>query len=250
MRVVGPLLIGIIASVAVFTASPSIAQSHISAVSAYDRGDYAIARSKWQQLADQGDPQAMIQIGLMHLRGHGVRRSSIEAAKWFRMGANLGNAEAQFKLGFLLANIGLAPDDSVGHVQKNYAEGLRWYRAAAKQGHNLAAFHTGHAYSYARGVKQNFGEALHWYKRAARLGNSHGAFNVGFMYFHGQGIPQDVPKSLMWFKIATDLGYVFGPSVLEILLPTLNPDQIAEADRLADHWLRRHRTDRRGPSSR
>ncbi len=52
--------------------------------------------------------------------------SYTEAARWFRMAAERGNADAQYMLGGLYS-------DGRG-VAQDYAEALKWYRMAAEQG--------------------------------------------------------------------------------------------------------------------
>ena len=49
--------------------------------------------------AEQGDAYAQLLLGLMHIKGFGVVKSSSEAAKWFRKSAENGNANAQYNLG-------------------------------------------------------------------------------------------------------------------------------------------------------
>lgn len=54
-------------------------------------------------------------------------RNFVEAAKWYRLAAEKGHAEAQFFLGFQFW-------EGLG-VKKDEVEATRWYRKAAEQGH-------------------------------------------------------------------------------------------------------------------
>ena len=81
-----------------------------SAAEAYRRGDYPTAFKEYMTWAEQGDPRAQTQIGLMYLRGQGVGQNVGSAAEWLRKAAVQGNVDAQFHLGMLyVADPGLAP---------------------------------------------------------------------------------------------------------------------------------------------
>jgi TPR repeat protein len=51
---------------------PAVAGPYEDAVAAYERGAYATAKRLWGPLAEQGDPDAQYQIGMMSYRGTGV----------------------------------------------------------------------------------------------------------------------------------------------------------------------------------
>lgn len=84
--------------------SPAIAVPLDDAQAAYGRNDYATALTLFKPLAEQGDPSAQFQLGVMYGNGQGVRRDYAEAEKWYRRAANQGNAQAQNSLGFVYTN--------------------------------------------------------------------------------------------------------------------------------------------------
>ena len=86
---------------------------------------------KWFRLAaDQGNPAALVAMGLSYKTGDGVRQDYAEAMSWFRRAAEEGNAEAQRDLALAYANgEGVPQDNSLAYV---------WYSLAAAQGHQLA----------------------------------------------------------------------------------------------------------------
>ena len=52
--------------------------------------------AKWYRLAaDQGNPDAQLNLGLMYEYGRGVEKSYEEAAKWYRLAADQGNPDAK-----------------------------------------------------------------------------------------------------------------------------------------------------------
>jgi TPR repeat protein len=66
----------------------------------------------------------------MYYEGEGVPQDYAEAARWYRLAAEQGNADAQDILGLMYANGAGVAEDA--------AEALRWWREAAEQGHALA----------------------------------------------------------------------------------------------------------------
>ena len=121
---------------AVGVAKPASAFDAVRA--AYQKGDYETVLRLGRPLADQGDVRAQSMVGLVHYLGRGgVPQDLDEAAKWFRLAGDQGDATAQFYLGLMYA-------EGRG-VPQNYAEAARWYRLAAERGdapaqYNLALF--------------------------------------------------------------------------------------------------------------
>lgn len=66
--------------------------------SALQKGDYATARHEWRPLAVRGNVDAQFCMGVMYNAGQGVAQDFKEAAKWYRLAAAQGHAEAQFNL--------------------------------------------------------------------------------------------------------------------------------------------------------
>jgi hypothetical protein len=58
----------------------------------------------------------------MYLKGHDIPKDNNEALKWFRKGADQGNAEAQYSLGYMYASGQGVPQDYVlAHMWFNLA---------------------------------------------------------------------------------------------------------------------------------
>lgn len=47
-----------------------------------DRGDYATAHREWLPLAEEGDPLAQANLGVMYEKGAGVPQNYAEAVRW------------------------------------------------------------------------------------------------------------------------------------------------------------------------
>src|SRR6516164_8387543 len=122
-------------AVAVGLASP--ADGAAEAETAFQKADYAKALKLARPLAEDGDPRAEAVLGSAYYRGRGVPQNDSEAAKWFRLAADKGNAAA------------------------------RCYRRAAEQGDPQAQYNLGLAYARGEGVTQNAVEAHMWFNLAA-----------------------------------------------------------------------------------
>ena len=83
----------------VLSGSPVLANETQKALNAINRGDYKTAIDIWQNLANRGNNAAQFNLGLMYFKGDGVKQNLSKAAKWFRLAATQGNAEAQLNLG-------------------------------------------------------------------------------------------------------------------------------------------------------
>ena len=64
----------------------------------YEQGNYSEAMKWWRKAAEQGDPDAQYNLGLMYDNGNGVQRNYAEALRWLRMAAKQGFADAQTAL--------------------------------------------------------------------------------------------------------------------------------------------------------
>jgi TPR repeat protein len=69
--------------------------------SAYDKGDFGIARNLYSELAVQGDRTAQFKLGEIYEEGKGVAKDSREAVRWYVVASGQGFAEAAFNLGRL-----------------------------------------------------------------------------------------------------------------------------------------------------
>jgi len=57
----------------------------------HSRQEYSEARRYLFLAAEKCNCDAMIGVGLLHYRGHGVPENETEATRWFRLGAYEGN---------------------------------------------------------------------------------------------------------------------------------------------------------------
>src|SRR5438874_12072440 len=89
---------------------------------AYQNGDYAAALRLLRPLADAGNPEAQVFIGMSYEFGDGVTKNTAEAVKWYRQAADKGNMDAAYNLGTIY--------EEGNGVPKNIAEAVKWFRVA------------------------------------------------------------------------------------------------------------------------
>ena len=59
-------------------------------LAAYDTGDYGRAFREWKPLAEQGQPDAQLNLGAMYDSGYGVIQDHVYAYMWFNIASANG----------------------------------------------------------------------------------------------------------------------------------------------------------------
>jgi TPR repeat protein len=108
-----------------------------------------------------------------------------EAARWYRMAVDQGNATAR------------------AHIGRLY---MRWYRGAADQGNASARTVIGQLFEYGCGVPRDYGEAMRRFRMAADQGDGAAQNNVGWLHANGLGVPRDPSQARVWMQRAAANG--------------------------------------------
>jgi TPR repeat protein len=166
--------------------------------SAYDKGDFGIARNLYSELAVQGDRTAQFKLGEIYEEGKGVAKDSREAVRWYVVASSQGFAEAAFNLGRLY-------HDGRG-VPQNFARAREWYLIATRRGVIKAAANLGFMNASGEGGRPDYRQAIRWFVFAAQRGDNLAKCNLGTMYFNGQGVPRDLVRAHMWYNLAAAHG--------------------------------------------
>lgn len=109
-----------------------------------------------QEIAENGDCEAQVELGKRFFWGNGVEKNDEEARKWFLRAAQKDNAEA-------IAFLGLFS------YQKNspfgsFSEAFDLFSRAAEHGEPNGIFFLGLMNMRGRGVKRNYVQAYSWFK--------------------------------------------------------------------------------------
>lgn len=138
-----------------------------------------------------------IALGIGYMEGRVVPEDFVLAEKWFRKGAEQGNARAQYLLGALF--------QWGKGVPMNEATAVMWFTRAAKQDLIKAHETLGEMYRDGKGVKKDDAIAVKWFRRAAERGDALAQFTLGAMYHTGRGVALDPVEAHKWFMLAAAL---------------------------------------------
>jgi TPR repeat protein len=200
------------------------------AAAAYKQKNYKLAHTKFtlaenkfrrQSLAGDADAQHM--LGTMYYMGlldthlsvgawdevNTEAERNTEAAKWFRLAANQGHAEAQYNLGEMYL--------SGRGVPKSHTEALKWIGLSANQGHAEAQYNLGEMYYYdvkdfnlphppEQVVPQSYTESAKWFRLAANQGYADAQYMLGGMYLSGNGVPKSYTEGAKWIRLSASQG--------------------------------------------
>jgi uncharacterized protein len=195
--------------------------------------DFSTAMNWYRKAADQGNTRAEILLGDIYKYGRGVSRDFAQAVAWYRKAADQGDIEAQINLGEM--------SEYGQGVPQNYVQAVVWYRKAADQGNAEAQIDLGDMYNYGRGMPKDYAQAMAWYRKAADQGDAKAQFNLGVMFDAGEGVQQDYAQAYMWYTLAAtnegvgplgDAAMAFRVRVEE----KMTPAEIARAQRMASKW--------------
>jgi uncharacterized protein len=109
----------------IFTVLTALADFQ-AGLNAYQKGDYVGAAKEWRPEAEEGDPNAQYNLGLLFLDGHGVPQNPTEAANWFRRAAEQDYTQAQHNLGAMYGT-GLG-------VKRDFVQAYKWLNICAAKG--------------------------------------------------------------------------------------------------------------------
>ena len=184
---------------------------------AYMRGDYGSTLQEWGPLGDEGHPQALVGLGLMHEYGRGVEKNLTEAVRWYRLAAEQGFARGQ-------KNLGTMYEFGRG-VEQNHKEAVRWYRLAAEQGYAQGQTSLGVMYENGTGVDQSSREAVRWFQLAAEQDHARAQTYLGMSYESGEGVDQSLTKAIKWYRLAAKQGNESAIDRLKEIDSDLTPSQ-------------------------
>lgn len=201
-----------------------------------DYSDKAI--SELEDLSEQGDAEASLEIGFRYYSGIGVPQDYSKAIRYFRRAEALDNAEAQY-------NLGVMYDNAIG-IEHDVDKAFEYYKKSAEQGLPQGQFSLGEMYYAGLGCEKNDQEAVYWLQKAeaeseyddvdvlmtlatiyrdskdSSVNNPKKAFEytqkaidagsdlaysiMGTLYENGWGVQQDYQKAFQYYSIAADKG--------------------------------------------
>ena len=181
------------------------------------------------RLAEEGDADALYQVGLFSARGFGTPHSFEQAAELMHKAARAGHPkakqaaaqyetmakdEARAKINDAQAMAELAASYMVlagsqdkDNAEEDYEASYRWAEQSVKAGNGFGCWVLGLLYEHGRGVEKNLERAAELYEHGADLGNREAQNNLGTFLMQGTGLPQDKRRAFSLFQSAAEQGY-------------------------------------------
>jgi TPR repeat protein len=169
---------GLLLAVLAADPGPAAAATVDDGQRAYDQRRFKDARRIWAPLAEAGDAEAQVSLGLLFDLGQGAPANPAAAYMWYRRAAEAGLAQAQFNVAVMLDSGVIGP--------RNAVEAAGWYAKAAAQGHHRAQYNLAQLYSSGDGVPRNMTQAKAWYRVAAAGGLTAAADRLGEIERHAR----------------------------------------------------------------
>ncbi len=156
--------------------------------------------------AEQGIPAVQHDVGVKYFQGQGVEQDYLKAAYWWEQSANAGLADSQFNLGLLYyRGIGLEVD---------YQKASTLFTSAAKQDHPHAQYSLAVMHAFGQGLDKNYEHALKWFRKSAAHNVAQAQFNLGVFYENGYGLEEDIVTAKKWYALAANGGLAEAKSKL------------------------------------
>jgi TPR repeat protein len=156
----------------------------------------------YEQLAENGNTEAMVRLGFLILAGLVDDPQDIdfeEAFEWFVKGADGGNVDAMRQVA-MCYQLGMG-------VPQSDTNAAAWLMSAAEAGDPAAMGMLGEAYFNGVGVEQDYRQAVKWLN-AAGTENAPAQNLLGLCYVNGTGVAQDSDKAFACFLNAAQLGWI------------------------------------------
>lgn len=207
--------------------------------------DYGEALQWWSKSAEQGNVQAIGNMGLCYQTGHGIAADSLKATRLYQRSIREGNKvlfaqnEELAKKGSVFSNmliascyqngLGVAKDVNkaipyltaaaekncvpaqrdLGMIlinDKKAMEAVPWFRRGAENGDIPCTFYYGKMLVEGLGVKANKKEGANYLLKAADAGFPQAMYYVGNCYMSGDGLTKNADQAVKWYKLAAGKG--------------------------------------------
>jgi len=205
----------------------SIAMSMEAVAAAYDAGDLVKARAGLLPLAEAGEAVAQYRLGFLMANGEGGPVDLNGAIKWIE--ASLAQ---DYNAGHtLLARAYLSNSPEIAH----YERAAELLAHGVEGGEADAHYYLGELYRSGRGVKGDKAKAFELINRAAKAGFLPAQFAVAQMYSRGEGVEKDDDQTSRWLLQAAEDGY--GEAQMSLYFNYSRGTGFAQDDAKALKWL-------------
>jgi len=162
-----------------------------------------------KRAAEEGNPRAQFDLGLMYANGTGVEKNEALALMWFNR-ASQNNLTKALNLQKVTVTTGTS--------QK-----FKFAQEAAKRGDARAQFDLAMMYQKGDGVTRNERLAFKYFHKAARKNHAEAKFQMGLSFAQGKGVKKQSQLARYWFKLAAKAGHPKAMAYLASIERTLRP---------------------------
>ena len=157
--------------------------------------DQELAFEAFTVYAENGNPAAMNNLGIMYLKGWGTKINPSKAIEWFERAGAAGCAD-----GFV--NAGL-----YNKRESNMDEARHYFNRSTDYYHPTGYYLLGYMEYYGEGSTPNYEKAFKYFKDAASFGDISAIYMLGECYRDGKGIEADEELSKLYFEKAKYYSY-------------------------------------------
>ncbi|QQO07848.1 tetratricopeptide repeat protein [Breznakiella homolactica] len=210
----------------------------------FQKGDDAEAVTFYQKAADLGHADAIYKLGGHYYSGSGVRRDFQKAYDLYSKAAELGNADALYQLGHI-HQYARSSTNGIG-IPFDINTAIAFYTDAAELGHPLAQ--DALAALYFKGgdvegdLEQDYAQALKWYRVRAEAGDSFGQYMVGECYYCGHGVAQDFMAAFEWYTLSAEQD-PHSPALYKLYLMYFKGEGVPQDYEKANEWYKKMLSD-------
>jgi TPR repeat protein len=183
-----PLLLSIAATLAAIATAHAQSSGTLAGMRAYNDGDHATAYQLLREAADAGDPEALVNLGYLYARGHGVRANQAEALRLYELAAKAGSSEGMNAIGFKYRYGSGVPIDAK-RAAYWFCEGI--LRGNPRSMNNLAIM------LVSGDVPMDEREARNLWEQASKLDHPNAMNNLALSYLDGPDRNQATADELM-----------------------------------------------------
>jgi TPR repeat protein len=122
--------------------------------------------------------------------------------------------------------------------ERNAVEAVRWYRLAAEQGCQRAAYNLALLLDQGPVALRDPEGAFHWYEFAAEQGDAAAMGNAGLCCLIGRGVPQQTEEAFIWLTSAVGLGQKRLTSIRDLALECLLGEEVPKDLHANDFFAR------------
>jgi len=220
--------LAILAAACALAGAPAVAGPIEDGIAAFQRGDFATAKSKFEPLAVSGDPVAQYYLGDLIVR-FAAPPHKPEGVVWLQQAAQAGVPDAMNELARILSEGRI--------VAKNDARANELFMQAASLGHLPAYNNLG--LRAAQGIGRPAPDPLdasEWFRLAADQGFAESQFNLAVMYVNGDGVKRDLVEGYKWLTLAMKQGHAAATQQRPLVARQMTAAEIQDGEKRAAQW--------------